>query len=113
MREIRVIQHKTGQALITPLAAESGNAIADYLLNGRPKSVLPLLFLCHTGTIRPLKSRSASGIVSRYMKKAGIISAHHGFHGFRRTFATQLQQNEVPLELSADQHGFSQALSIH
>lgn len=99
MREIRVIQHKTGQPLITPLAAESGNAIADYLLNGRPKSVLPQLFLCHTGTIRPLKSRSASGIVSRYMKKAGIISAHHGFHSFRRTFATQLLQNEVPLEL--------------
>lgn len=98
-REIRVVQHKTGQPLVIPLAAESGNAIADYLLNGRPKSSLPQLFLCHTGAVRPLKSRSASGIVSRYMKEAGILSAHRGFHSLRRTFATKLLQNEVPLEL--------------
>ncbi len=98
-REIHVVQHKTGQPLTISLEPETGNAIADYLLNGRPKSSLPQLFLCHTGAVRPLKSRSASGIVSRYMKQAGILSAHRGFHSFRRTFATQLLQNEVPLEL--------------
>lgn len=98
-REIRVVQHKTGQPLTIPLVAESGNAIADYILNGRPQSSLPQIFLCHTGAVRPLKSGSASGIVSRYMKGAGILSDHRGFHSFRRTFATKLLQKEVPLEL--------------
>lgn len=33
------------------------------------------------------------------MKSAGILSKHRGFHSFRRTFATNLLQNEVPTEL--------------
>ena len=98
-REIRVVQHKTGQPITIPLEPETGNAIADYLLNGRPKSSLPQIFLCHTGAVRALKSRSGSAIVSRYMKRAGILSEHRGFHSFRRTFATNLLQNEVSFEL--------------
>lgn len=98
-REIRVVQHKTGQPLVLPLEPETGNAIADYLLNGRPKSSLSQIFLCHTGTVRALKSRTGSAIVSRYMKSAGILSEHRGFHSFQRTFAANLLQNEVSIEL--------------
>lgn len=98
-REIRVVQHKTGQPIVIPLEPETGNAIADYLLNGRPKSSLPQIFLCHVGAVRALKSRTGSAIVSKYMKGAGIHSGYRGFHSFRRTFATNLLQNEVPIEL--------------
>ncbi len=69
-REIRVVQHKTGQPIVIPLEPETGNAIADYLLNGRPKSSLPQIFLCHVGAVRALKSRTGSAIVSKYMKGA-------------------------------------------
>ena len=69
------------------------------MLNGRPKSSLPQIFLCHVGAVRALKSRTGSAIVSKYMKSAGILSKHRGFHSFRRTFATNLLQNEVPIEL--------------
>ena len=98
-REIRVVQHKTGQPIVIPLEPEAGNAIADYLLNGRPKSSLPQIFLCHVGAVRALKSRTGSAIVSKYMKGAGIHSGHRGFHSFRRTFATSLLQSKVPIEL--------------
>lgn len=98
-RELRVVQHKTGQPIVIPLEPETGNAIADYLLNGRPKSSLPQIFLCHVGAVRALKSRTGSAIVSKYMKGAGIHSGYRGFHSFRRTFATNLLQNEVPIEL--------------
>ena len=98
-REIHVVQHKTGQPIVIPLEPETGNAIADYLLNGRPKSSLPQIFLCHVGAVRALKSRTGSAIVSKYMKGAGIHSGYRGFHSFRRTFATNLLQNEVPIEL--------------
>ena len=98
-REIRLVQHKTGEPLSLPLEAESGNAIADYILNGRPDSTLPNIFLCHMGMIRPLDARSASGVVSKHMKLAGIPAKRRAFHALRRTFGTRLLQNEVSFEL--------------
>lgn len=100
-REIRIVQQKTGKALSLPLEPESGNAIADYLLNARPKSVLPYIFLCHVGVLRPINNRSASSIVTKYLHRAEIVSTipRRGFHSFRRSFGTRLLQNEIPLEL--------------
>ena len=98
-RKIRLVQHKTGEPLSLPLEPESGNAIADYILNGRPDSTLPNIFLCHTGTIRPLDARSASGGVSKHMRLAGIPARRRAFHALRRTFGTRLLQNEVSFEL--------------
>ncbi len=98
-REIRLVQHKTGQPLSLPLEPESGNAVADYILNGRPVSALPYIFLCHSGVTRPLDARSASSVVSKHMKLAGIPSKRRAFHALRRTFGTKLLQNEVPFEL--------------
>lgn len=99
LREIRLVQHKTGQPLSLPLEAESGNAIADYILHGRPNLALSNLFLCHSGTDRPLDARTASGIVSKYMLRAGIPSRRRAFHALRRTFGTGLLQNNVSFEL--------------
>ena len=100
-REIRIIQQKTGKPLSLPLETESGNAIADYLLNARPESDLPHVFLCHFGALRPINNRSASAIVTKYLRRAEIVSdiPRRGFHSFRRSFGTRLLQNEIPLEL--------------
>lgn len=98
-REIRLTQHKTGEPLSLPLEPESGNAIADYILNGRPNSVVKNIFLCHTGISRPLDARSASGVVSKHMKQAGIPAKRRAFHALRRTFGTRLLQNEVAFEM--------------
>ena len=99
VREIHLVQHKTGAPLSLPLEPESGNAIADYILNGRPNSVFSNIFLCHTGVIRPLDARSASGIVSKYMKQAGVPAKRRAFHALRRTFGTRLLQKEISFEL--------------
>lgn len=98
-REIQLVQHKTGQPLSLPLEPESGNAIADYILNGRPKSTLPYIFMCHCGIERPLDARSASAVVSKHMKLAGIPANRRAFHALRRTFGTSLLQSEVSFEL--------------
>ena len=98
-REIRLTQHKTGEPLSLPLEPESGNAIANYILNGRPNSVVKNIFLCHTGKIRPLDARSASGVVSNHMKHAGIPAKRRAFHALRRTFGTRLLQNQISFEL--------------
>jgi len=100
--EIRIVQEKTGKPLSLPLDAESGNAIVDYLLNARPQSELPYIFLCHSGVARPVDSRSASGYVKKYASRANVdmnTIARRGFHSFRRSFGTRLLQSEVRLEL--------------
>lgn len=98
-REIRLVQRKTGKPLAIPLEPESGNAVAEYILNGRPKSDSPYIFLSDKGTHDPLKSHTGVIIVSRYIKKAGINSNYRSIHAFRRTYGTKLLQNEVSLEM--------------
>lgn len=100
-RTINFVQHKTGVALSLPLPVESGNAIAEYLLYHRPDCELPHIFLCHTGQRRPLKNRSVSGMVSKYMHRIGIYDPkkRRSLHSFRRTFGTDLLKNEIPMEL--------------
>ena len=112
--EIRIVQQKTGKPLSLPLEIESGNAIADYLLHGRPKSDLPYIFLCHTGVLRPLNNRSASAVVTRYMKRVKIDSSipRRGFHSFRRAFGTRLLQNETSLDLLRQLLGHSRINSV-
>jgi integrase len=99
--EIHIVQQKTEKPLSLPLVPESGNAIAEYLLNARPESDLPYIFLCHTGPLRPINNRSASAIVTKHLRRAEIVSSipRRGFHSFRRSFGTRLLQNEIPLEL--------------
>ena len=123
--EIRIIQHKTGHPLVLPLEPESGNAIADYILHGRPNSALKHVFLCHTGIIRPISPSAATNVIMRYTKRAGISGGRRAFHALRRTFGTRLLQGETSLEmiqqllghknmnsmkpyLSIDEHGLKQ-----
>ena len=73
--------------------------VADYILNGRPDTAIANIFLCHTGVTRPLDARSASAVISRHMKQAGVPAERRAFHALRRTFGTRLLQNEVSLEL--------------
>ena len=98
-REICLTQHKTGEPLSLPLEPESGNAIADYILNGRPDTAIANIFLCHTGVTRPLDARSASAVISRHMKQTEVPAKRRAFHALRRTFGTRLLQNEVSFEL--------------
>ncbi len=99
-KELHIVQRKTGQPLSLPLTAEAGNAIAEYILRGRPESGSPYIFLCCVGVKRPISNRCASSIVTRYMKRVGIYSAssRRGFHSFRRSFGTRLLQSEAPVD---------------
>jgi len=56
---IEIVQVKTGQPLILPLLDEVGNAMADYILNGRPYSNEPYIFLRTQAPFQKLSSHSA------------------------------------------------------
>jgi integrase len=99
--EIALAQSKTGEAIHLPLMADVGNAIADYILHGRPKSDSPHIFL---RVVKPHVRLGSIGngknIISRYLSKAGVMhEAWDGktFHAFRRTQGTRLLEAGVPL----------------
>lgn len=106
--EIRISQSKTNRPLALTLENESGNAIADYLLNARPKCDLPFVFLTNTAPYRPLKHKSVSAIVSRRMKCAGVRNSsemRRGFHTFRRTFGTGLLESGISVDITSEMLG--------
>lgn len=100
---IEILQAKTGVPLILPLLTDVGNAIADYILNGRPESQLPYLFLHTQAPYRKLSGSSACYMVSRkMMEKAGIRQGKEdrkGFHCLRHSLAARLLSEETPLPI--------------
>ncbi len=88
---ISLVQQKTGEPLMLPLLPEVGNALADYILNGRSASSSSNIFLrtvapftkvtrsvCYESTVRNLKP-----VLNRENEQ-------HGLHILRRTRASQM-----------------------
>lgn len=102
---LKLVQHKTGQPLSLPMESVVGNALADYILNGRPECDCSYVFLTKDLPYRKLHNRSASSIVSRYIQKFEIdreTILRRGFHSFRRSFGARMLQSEVPLEMLSE-----------
>jgi len=98
---IEIVQVKTGQPLILPLLDEVGNAMADYILNGRPYSNEPYIFLRTQAPFQKLSSHSACyGVSCKIMHDAGIrqgVNERKGFHCLRHSLAARMLAQEVPL----------------
>jgi site-specific recombinase XerD len=74
-----------------PLSEDLGQALLDYLRDGRPQTDSRNIFLKHTPPFHPLQSSSAiTQTVQRLLKKAGIERRSSGAHLFRHTAASQM-----------------------
>lgn len=105
---INVVQDKTGVYLQTELSPSVGNTIADYIMNGRPETDSPFIFVRHNKPYDRLGSSGAASIIDRYREKAGVShEAWDGktFHAFRRTFGTRLVRAKVPIRSVAEMLG--------
>ena len=113
---ISLVQQKTGNPLELPMSEEIGNAIIDYLKNGRPKSVHRELFLTHNAPFGPFaNANNCSYIIIGYRQKAGIVlpkECHNGFHSLRHSIATRLHEAEVPLNVIAAFLGHASTESV-
>lgn len=99
--EIRIIQCKTGKPLTLPLTKEVGEALVDYIVNGRPKSPSPKVFLTQSVPYRPIKADTVTRIVGNCMTAAGIDlrGRHHGAHSLRHSLASQMLMDKTPLHV--------------
>ena len=101
--EIRIVQKKTGQVLTLPLTADVGEALMDYILNGRvtalgrPQYEDEHVFLT---TIAPYKAfkcyQSIGNIYTGRRKRAGF---HHnnGIHALRRAVGRDMITAGIPI----------------
>jgi integrase len=99
---LELAQAKTEARLVLPLLTDVGNALADYILQGRPASLLPYVFLRSQAPYRKLSNYSSYGISRKLMKLAGIRQGkgeRKGFHCLRHTVAARLLAGGTPLPI--------------
>lgn len=70
--EIRFEQTKTGKSLALPLTKDIGEALKDYILNARPESAEPYIFLRVKSPSTQLGRTMPYQIFNTYTKKAGM-----------------------------------------
>lgn len=102
--EIRLVQAKTAKPLVLPLPALAGNAVAEWILHGRPDSGAPEVFVRLKAPLVKLGNSTGSTLMRRRLTRAGIDHvARDGksFHALRRTTGTRLIESGAGLPLTA------------
>lgn len=99
---IRFGQNKTDVPVEFPLLASVGNALIDYLKNGRPKTDAVQIIVsaenCNKG--KPLASSTVHSVVTKYFRRSGIKgwkNKKHGPHAMRHSLATNLLKKNVAM----------------
>ncbi len=88
---LTVVGSKGGQRSEMPLPADVGQAIAEYLQRGRPRSNYRFLFLRANAPIRGLGSSTSIGsIIVASIARAGVRPRHGGAHQFRHALACEM-----------------------
>jgi site-specific recombinase XerD len=107
--EISLVQQKTQNGIVLPLIAEVGEALVDYLTNGRPKSTSSFVFLSETKRDRPVTEHTFTTLVSDCMRNAGIDirERHHGPHSLRHSLATHLMKKKIKMPVIKEVLGHS------
>ncbi len=105
-KEIHIVQKKTGVPLTLPLPEDVGWAIIDYIKNARPDSDSDSIFVGFNPPYGGLTIHS--NLVAKYMRKAGLYSEEKrraGMHTLRRSLATFMLENDVPVPIIAQTLG--------
>jgi len=98
--EISIIQQKTKKALTLPLLNDVGEAIINYVKNGRPSVEDSHIFIRENKPYTCMHSRSLFTIVDEYLKRANIkvpANHRHGPHALRHSLATLLLEDNIPI----------------
>ena len=107
---VNLVQDKTVVGIQEELPSGVGNAVADYILCGRPETDSPYIFVRHKRPYDKLSCFSAKDTMTRCLYEAGIDhEAWDGrsFHAFRRTFGTRLVRAGIPIQSVGEMLGHS------
>jgi site-specific recombinase XerD len=92
---VLVVRGKAAREDRLPLPADVGEAIAAYLLRGRPHSDRREVFLRSKAPYQPIASGTVASTVRRACRRAGVPEV--GSHRLRHTAACEMVRANVPL----------------
>ncbi len=104
-QRIHRIQIKTHKAVDIPLLNDVGEALVNYLKNGRPaESTSDRIFVMHKPPYTHFGAGNVGTIVNRYMARAGVKSSERkcGSHALRHTLASRLLECKVPMPVISE-----------
>lgn len=98
--QIKIVLQKTQTSTTLPLLKDVGEAIINYIKNGRPNVDNQHIFIRENTPYVEIKSSSLYLIVDAYVKRAKIkipIGKKHGPHALRHSIATRLLDNNISI----------------
>lgn len=107
---ISITQKKTKKKLQLPLLADVGNALINYLRNGRPESDSSRVFLQARPRFEPLSASAVSSIFQNMAHKGGVLAKpgrKHGSHSFRHSLVSEMLSKSVPFPIITQVLGHS------
>src|SRR5699024_5708102 len=95
---------KTNKEIELPLLADVGNAIVEYLRNGRPKTNLKQVFLSCRAPYIAATGFLVSNAISKAICDSGINvnNKHHGPHSLRHTLASTLLKKNTTIPVISE-----------
>jgi site-specific recombinase XerD len=102
--EINLAQHKTGNPISLPLLSDVGNAIIDYLKNGRFNSASQHVFLTARPPYIPTTCLMVCSAIRDIILKSGVSvkNRHHGPHSLRHSLACRQLENNVSVHVISE-----------
>lgn len=108
---LAVPERKAGHSTAFPLSPPVGEAIVDYLRNGRPATPDRQVFMRAVAPVRPLGPAAISACARRYLLAAGIKVPRPGSHTLRHTCVQRLVDADFSLKAIGDFVGHRKAAS--
>jgi integrase/recombinase XerD len=91
--QLRIVRSKSHKPQTLPLEPGVGEAIAQYLQHGRPKSTLRTVFLTLREPYRPLSLGGLYHIVEHHLAAVATVTRGRGPHGLRHACARRLLES--------------------
>ncbi len=108
---LHVRERKADHTTAYPLAPVIGEAIVDYLKNGRHDVSSRILFWRRLAPRMALTHHAVASIATKYLRKAGIVVRRPGSHTLRHSCVQRLVDSGFPLKTIGDYVGHRSASS--
>lgn len=108
---LAVPERKAGHSTAFPLSAVVGEAVLDYLQNGRPTTTDRHLFFRAVAPRRPVGAAAVSALSRNYLLKAGVDVPRPGSHTLRHSAVQRLVDANFDLKTIGDFIGHRSARS--
>ena len=99
---LAVPERKAGHSTAFPLSASVGEALVEYLRNGRPQTSSRRVFFRAVAPVEPIGHAAVSVRARHYLLKAGIEVPRPGSHTLRHTCVQRLVDADFTLKTIGD-----------